>query len=97
MMKITKAQVTFVAEADGGIQDGFDGMRPSFNLTGEPVLCVVRSLDGRQEMPRGGTFWVEVLLPYGETTNMPADLRAGAHFTLQIGATVIAHGTVIEP
>ncbi|MEZ4467722.1 MAG: hypothetical protein R3F60_32875 [bacterium] len=97
MLRITKSRLRFIAESEGGIQDGFDGMRPSFNITGELVLCVVRSLDGLQEMPRGGTYDVKIELPYGEATDIPDHLRAGARFKLQIGSSVIATGEVVEP
>lgn len=87
-----RAHVRFVPESEGGIQDGFDGMRPSFEVDGELVLCIVKSLDGQMSMPRGGSYQVEISFPY-HLGKYPFPM--GKTFTLRIGSATIATGTVL--
>ena len=96
MIEIPKARIYFLAEAEGGIQEGFAGMRPSFNINGELILCFVYPLDGHERMPRGTSHLVRLELPYGELTNVSSSIMVGAAFHLQLASKVIAKGEILK-
>ena len=95
MFKIKRAEIYLLSEDEGGTQDGFDGMRPSFNGNGELILCTVTSVDGLGSMPKGNSYIVEIELPYGDATELPSILRTGWAFFLQNGGRVFGYGKII--
>lgn len=90
MIVIRKCEVRFLPRLDGG--EGWrDGLRPSFNMNGKRVLCVVRSR-GPEVMKPEVTYMVSIELP----DYVPDGLCQGQTFTLQDASRVIATGTVVE-
>lgn len=89
MILIRKCEVCFVPRFDGGWWA--DGLRPSFNIDGELVLCFVHS-GGPEKMKPGVPHMVSIELPY----YVPDNLREGQTFKLQDASRVIATGVVVE-
>jgi translation elongation factor EF-Tu-like GTPase len=78
---------------EGGMSNpGWSGMMPSFNITGELILCRIEETSGNKELPLGTEHNVFIELPYGEF--YIDSITANAKFLLQLGGRVIGWGTV---
>ena len=92
-MKKIRAIIDIIEEGDLG-KDGFSGMRPSFNLNGEPITSEVVSAVGCQVLDKGARHEVIIALPYGEV--LGDHLGASAKFRLQVGGRLLATGTILS-
>lgn len=92
-MRMLRARISVVPEGDLG-HDGFSGMRPSFNLDGDPITSEVHSAQGERVLAKGKDHDVVVTLPYGEI--LGDKLRVGASFVLQVGGRMLATGNIVE-
>ena len=91
-MKILDARITWNTEADGGLEEPFSGIQPSFLVAGELIMSRVESRDGIATMKRGSTYEVVITLPYGE--KYATHLHSGMPVRLQVGNRTIGTGTV---
>ncbi|UFP94212.1 hypothetical protein [Gloeobacter morelensis] len=92
-------------EEDGHSTPWFSGIRPSFNLNGELITCVVIELTGKEWMPLGHEYEVRIDFPYGdeyldsfkphEREEIMKNFEPGARFFLHVGAKIIAWGVVL--
>ncbi len=72
-------------------KQGFSGMRPSFNIGKELIMCTVYSKK-EKFIPLGTPQDVDIELPYGERYS--DIIRPGYKFSLNVGAKVIGQGIV---
>lgn len=89
------ASIRLRTEAEGGMpKEGFSGMRPSFRVAGELIMCeVIKDPEGGT-LERGKTYDVRIKLPYGEVFR--EHLYVGFRFELNVGGMVIGEGVIKE-
>lgn len=87
------AQMRLYPESEGGMtRDGFSGMRPSFGVAGELIMCEIFETSGERVMERGASHEVRIHLPYGEM--FKERLPVGYQFKLNVGGKVIGEGVI---
>lgn len=91
-MKTLQARITWNTEDQGCVEKPFSGIQPSFAVAGDLIVSRIERSDGMKEMERGNTYDVLIRLPYGEMYQQ--HLFPGMEVKLQVGARVIATGTV---
>ncbi|MEK6234024.1 MAG: hypothetical protein N2C14_04875 [Planctomycetales bacterium] len=95
-LQIREAVARFLTESEGNTQEGWDGLRPNFNINGSLITSQIHSLDGHKKMSRGEEFRVSIDLPTGRLEGVTDYLKIGAEFTLQGGSKVYAKGRIIK-
>jgi hypothetical protein len=94
-MIMIKATVVWRGAIEGGLTTRpYCRIQPSFAVAGQLIISQVFAADGSQEMPVGEECLVELRLPYGE--NFRDQIRPGLVFTLNVGARVVATGSVVS-
>jgi hypothetical protein len=75
-------------------KEGFSGMRPSFRVAGELIMCEILMGPKGTPMVRGESYEVQINLPYGEMFR--EHLHVGDRFELNVGGMVIGEGLITE-
>ena len=89
------AEIRFRTAEEGGMtRNPHSGLKPSFMVNGDLIMCELLKVEGDNEFKRGKTYKTKITLGYGEMYKQ--HIHLGMNFTLQTGEKVIANGIVIE-
>lgn len=87
------ADVKLYTESEGGMpREGFSGMRPSFEVSGELIMCEIITTSGDPTIHRGTIRELRIQLPYGEM--FKEHLHVGYQFHLNVGSKKIGEGRI---
>jgi translation elongation factor EF-Tu-like GTPase len=87
------ADILFTPTLEGGMQDQyFSGMKPSFNIDGQLIMCSFEVADGSKVIKSGEIRSVVIELPHYQL--VAKYLKVGAKFKLNSGGRVLGSGTI---
>lgn len=76
MLFIPKAEIRVLTNDEGGQQALNDEMRPAFDLNGDLVSGVIRTLDGSFVIPQGTTALISITFPNGDEIGLDEVAKA---------------------
>lgn len=89
------SSVYFLTEDEGGMRNHwFSGMKPSFNIDGNLIMCCFESLNNEEVIESGAHYDLGILIY--DSYLVKKKLIPNAKFKLNIGGKVIAYGTIID-
>ena len=87
--------VEFICKKNGGLRDyWFNGLKPSFNIDGNLIMCVFESVE-QIEVLRSGIHY-DLLIEIYDSYLINDKLTVNSLFHLNCGGEIIANGVIKE-
>ena len=72
----------------------FSGMRPSFNINGDLIMCSIEVVSGSEVIKSGEKRVISISLPHDHLVE--ECLKEGASFKLNSGGQILGDGKIIN-